>query len=375
MDVALSMESGMASRGVPWSWLVAKRPRGKARSAPSLSDEAIDWTATIRTAGEDFAVPALATMLEEAGLFGRAPTDVQDFLRYAVSQNAQANRRIREQCVEIGNALSAVGLHCVLLKGATWLFEDGPAAQDRMLRDIDFLVPRAALEDIQTALSALGYRPSSTVVSEIGHVHDRPLEHPDRLVGVEMHVELTTRVSLLTADDVLAHARRVAPGLFVPSPRHRMVHNAVHAQIINGDFVGGVLSLRDSLDLGRLMQKNILTEDWFALANDARRRGFFRPLSGALHKAAHVSDAALPEPFRSDPAGRRHLRRCLLQKRWPALDMAMRKLGVFHRATAWERDAYALRLGSDRGLRAHLLVNRRRLQRIGVALTRAARPG
>jgi hypothetical protein len=160
--------------------------------------------------------------------------------------------------------------------------------------------------------------------------------------------------------------------LFVPSSLHRIIHNVVHAQIVNGDFVGGVLGLRDSLDLGRLIGKNVDAEDWLTLANHARLRGFFRPLSGALHKAAYVSGVVLPEPFRSDHGGRRHLRRCLLQRRWPVFDKVMRRLGVLRRATAWERDAYALRLGTDRSLRAHLRVNRRRLQRIRAALNRAA---
>ena len=151
------------------------------------------------------------------------------------------------------------------------------------------------------------------------------------------------------------------------------MHNVVHGQIINGDFVAGALSLRDSLDLGRLIRNIVPTTDWFDLAGEARRRGYFRPLSGALHKAAYVSGAVLPEPFRSDPGGRRHLRRCLLQRRWPTFDVGIRSFGLIYRATAWERHAYALQLGSDRSLRAHFLVNRRRLQRIRAALNRRLR--
>ena len=365
------MEGGMATGGALCNWLIAKRPRREA-DLP-LSDDEVDWMATVRSASEDFALSALATLLKDAGLLDHAPADVQRFLHYAISQNTQANDRIRQQCIEIGKALSRVGLSCVLLKGAAWLFEDGPAAQDRMLRDIDLLMPRAALEDARTALHALGYEPSSTILAEAGHIHDVPLEHPDRLVCVEMHVELTTRVRYLSADEVFAEARQVAPGLCVPAPLHRVMHNVVHAQIVNGDFVSGALSFRDSLDLGRLTEKTVAAEHWYALAHDARQRGFFRQLSGALHKAAYVSGVVLPEPFRSDAGGRRHLRRCLLQRRWPTFDMGIRKLGVFHRATAWERDAYALQLGSDRSLRAHFLVNRRRLARIRAALNRSIR--
>ena len=356
-----------------WNWLILKSVLAKRQpAAVLLSDQAIDWPATIHTAGEEFAIPALATVLEDAGLLDDAPSDVQQFLRYALSHNANANLQIRQQCLEIGNAISAIGIRGVLLKGATWLFEHGPAAEDRMLRDIDLLVPRPALDGARSALFAHGYKTWSAVVPEIGHIHDPPLEHPDRRVSVEIHVEVTPWVRYLSADEVLAQAVGVAPGLFVPSPLHRIMHNVVHAQIANGDFVGGALSFRDALDVGRLMQKDIPVEDWIWLARTARTRRLFRPLSAALHKAAYISGVEVPQPFRSDPSGRRHLRRCLLQKRWPSLDAVMRKVGVIHRAVAWERDAYALGLGSDRGLAAHFLVNRRRLQRARAALSRDA---
>jgi hypothetical protein len=351
------------------SWLIAK-PYSLGRTEASLSDDAIDWMATVHSAGEDFAVPALATVLKDANLFQHAPPDVQQFLNYALTQNARMNERIREQCLEIGTALAQTGVSCALLKGATWLFEDGAARQDRMLRDIDVLVPHAATEAAWTALVAQGYAPSPTIVGEPGHIHELPLEHAERPVTVELHVELTTWVNYLDPEQVLAQSRAVAPGVSMPCPLHRIVHNVVHAQLSNGDYAGGALSLRDSLDLGRLLQKSISAEQWFALTSEAHKKGYFGTLSGALHKAAYVTGAALPDPFASDDAGPRHLRRCLLQRRWPAFDRTMRKYGVFRRATAWERDAYALQLGDDRSLRAHWLVNRRRLQRMRSALYR-----
>ncbi len=364
------MHRGAAGQEVLEHWLIAKRWRGEKPPPSSLSDEAVDWPATIRAASEDFAVTALATLLDEAALLVRVPSDVHRFLRYALAQNAEANRRICEQCVEIGSALSKRGLSGVLLKGAAWLFEPGPAAKDRMLRDVDILVPRPALEDARASLETLGYAPALAVLAEDGHVHDRPLEHPVRPARIELHVDVTARVKYLGANEVFGQARAAAPGLLVPAPLHRMIHNVVHAQIINGDFVSGALNLRDSLDPGRLLRSNVATEDWFAVADETRRRGFFRALSGALHKAAYVSGADLPEPFRSDLSGRRHLQRCLRQRRWRPVDMAMRKFGVFCRAMAWERDAYPLRLGDACGLYAHFLVNRRRLGRIGAALKR-----
>ncbi len=325
----------------------------------------------IRAVNRDLAAPALWTAFTTLDWTDALPGDVRDYLRYIHEQNAGCNELIRKECLDLGRILSVAGADAVVLKGATWLFEDGPARADRMMRDVDILVDRDWLDGARAALADAGYTPVPTIVAEKGHVHDGPVFRAGEPANVELHVEPTTRVRMLPAREILEKATAIAPGLRMPAPEHRIVHNVIHAQIVNGDHAGGVANLRDSLDLARLIDAFGAEVDWAGLSQRARSRGFFPQLSGAIHKAARFAGATLPPPFAGDSGGRRHAWRCGLQRQLPGVDGPLRKFGILVRALAWERDSYALGFEETRGLRAHFLVNLRRASRIGQAASRA----
>jgi hypothetical protein len=328
---------------------------------------------TVALAARDFALPMLATVLDDAGIRDRVPADVATYLDYALAANAEGNDAIRAEALAIGRALGEAGVTGVLLKGAAWLFEAGPASRDRMMRDIDLLVASGDLDTAMRSLAHAGFLPSGTIGTEQAHIHEWPLEHAGHPVSVEVHTALSTRTGMLSGPEVLAEAVPVAPGLAIPSPRHRILHNVIHGEIVNGNRAGGIIDLREVMDLGRLVRASSATLDWNALAREARERGTARALSTALHKAAFAAACPVPEPFARDPRGRWHLRRCLMQRRWPRLDRLLRPLANLSRGLAWERDSFALGLGDQRGLRARLKVNRRRVQRAWTGLGRLLR--
>src|SRR5262249_42280436 len=149
---------------------------------------------------------------------------------------------------------------------------------------------------------------------------------------------------LLPARDVIASATQIGSGLLLPTIRHRILHNVIHAQIENGDWVGGVLNLRDTLDLARLVARCDSDFDWPSLGDQARERWFFRYVSGAIHCAHRVLQAPLPRPFANDVVGRLHAWRCVHQRRFTLMSKVLERSGVVARALAWERDAYPLKL-------------------------------
>ncbi|MCA0318823.1 MAG: nucleotidyltransferase family protein [Proteobacteria bacterium] len=353
------------------AWLVWRS--GRRGSVADLSENAIDWMATVALAARDFALPMLATVLDDAGVRSRIPADVASYLDYALAANADGNAAIRTEALAIGHALDAAGVTGVVLKGAAWLFEAGPASGDRMMRDIDLLVASDDLDTAMRSLALAGFLPSGTIGTEQAHIHEWPLEHAGHPVSVEVHTALSTRTRMLSGADMLAEAVPVAPGLAIPSPRHRILHNVIHGEIVNGNRAGGIIDLREAMDLGRLMQASAATLDWTVLAREAGERGMGPALAGGLHKAAFVSACPPPEPFAQDARGRRHLRRCLIQRRWPPLDRALRPLANLSRGLAWERDAFSLGLGDRRDVGARLKVNRRRITRAWTGLGRLLR--
>jgi hypothetical protein len=335
-----------------------------------FSDAVVDWMATIQRANDDFVGPALSQAFFDLGVADQLPVDVRNYLQMLHAENARCNCEIRRQCDELGGALAAIGTQGTLLKGAAWLYEAGPAAADRMIRDIDLLVDPRRADTIRIALRERGYRDATNFVRELGHIHEAPMAKPHGLVSVEVHYELMTRTRLLPADDMRAYARPIADGIAIPSPTHRLVHTIIHAEIVNGDYYSATVSLRDSLDISRLIVGYGDEIDWQALVRVSRTRGFFPVLSGALHKAALFTGAPLPDAFSDDLRGRWHATRCLFQRRQPVLERGMRRIGVVRRALAWHRDSYALGLGDQRDLYAHMQVNKRRLARIKSAIAR-----
>ena len=185
------------------------------------------------------------------------PADLRNYLVLLHDRNAARNARIRLQCLRIGAVLARAGFRAALLKGAAWLFdESSPAASDRMLRDIDLVIAPNDFEAALRTLAASGYREASGIYVELEHFHCAPMICEGAEVCVEVHRDLDYRAEFLPSNEVIASSSEIAPGLLLPHSRHRIGHNVVHAQRLNGDFAGGVLSLRDTLDLARLVAAN-----------------------------------------------------------------------------------------------------------------------
>ena len=329
-----------------------------------ICDPRLDWLAVVWWANKYFVAPALWTSLSRPSLREFVPQDVRNYLAFLHGRNAARNARIRLQCLDIGSTLARVGIRAALLKGAAWLFDGNSlAASDRMLRDVDLAVAPQEFELAVRTLAASGYREASGIYIEVGHIHYAPMVREDYEASVEIHRDLANRVEFLPSLEVIASAREVAPGLLSPGYRHRIVHNVIHAQIMNGDFAGGVLNLRDGLDLARLIVGSGSEFDWTVLAVEARDRGYFRHLSGAIHAAHRILRSPLPSPFSDHLLGRLHGWRCVQQRRWPRISKVLETLGLLSRALAWQRDAYALGLKNRRSLRAQILVNSRRARR------------
>ena len=358
------MSRGLTLEAVDRCLSVSDSSDNVALTRQLICDSRLDWIEVVSWANKHLVAPALWTKLSQPAFCELLPQDVRNYLAFLHARNAARNERIRLQCLEIGSNLARAGLRAALLKGVAWLFDGNSlAASDRMMRDIDLAVVPEEFEPAVRALEGSGYREVSGIYIEVGHFHHAPMVCKGGEASVEIHRDLANRVEFLSSPEVIASAREVAPGLLLPEPRHRIVHNVIHAQILNGNFIGGVLDLRDGLDLARLVTESGPELDWTVLALEANDRGYFRHLSGAIHAAHRILCSPLPPPFADHLWGRLHAWRCVQQRRWPRISKLPETLGLLARALAWQRDAYALGLKTRRSLRAQILVNRRRGQR------------
>src|SRR5262245_9653073 len=93
-------------------------------ASQAVLDARMDWVALISLANKHLVVPALWTGLQQACALPQIPEDVQSYVALLHTRNRARNERIRDQCLEIGLLLKKIGIRAVLLKGATWLFDD-----------------------------------------------------------------------------------------------------------------------------------------------------------------------------------------------------------------------------------------------------------
>jgi len=304
--------------------------------------------------------PALLPALRRHCLAETLSADLASYLALLLEANGARNHRLAAQCRDIGHVLAAAGLEGTLLKGACWLFAGGAESEDRLIVDIDLLLPRAAVPDAVDALVTAGYRDTSDRFEEPDHFHHAPLLPPPAaggsLAAVELHRDLGWQRHLLPAEDVLRAARPVAPGLLLPRPEHRLLHNVLHAQHQDAAWAGGVIGLRDLLDVARLLAAG-LDADMLALWMRQHRKRHL--LTGTLDLAQRLLAAPVPPSLRPSWRARLHTARCLAQARSHRAAWAGERVAVLARGLMWERDAYGVADGAGFLARRRHVMRRR----------------
>ena len=222
--------------------------------------------------------------------------------------------------------------------------------------DVDLLMPAEDIESLVNALNAAKYHIVQNRPAEPGHFRPPMLFVEGAEACVEIRCDLGPGIDLLRPGEVLKAATEVVPGLLLPTLRHRILHNVIHGQIEKRDRILGRLDLRDVLDLARLIEGCGPEFDWQSLAREARARGLFPALSGAIHCAHRVLRSPLPAPFAQHTGGRIHGWRCVQQRRLaqfggvasergpygkPAAALISTKRRIWRAATALRRSAEA----------------------------------
>lgn len=344
------------------SFLFLCRALARPRDAWRALDDPPDWDAVLELAEEEMVLPALGVAARAAG--GRVPGPVASRLERAARFGALRNARIRDQAGEAVAALNRAGVVPLLLKGGLRLYQPGDLA-DRFLRDLDLVVRPESFEPALAALRGLGYRPDDE--SEGWTYHFRPLHHPERLVPIELHVQVGEQRTFLPPDQAWQSAVPVPDAdleMVALSPTHRVAHNVFHSEIMDRGHSLGLVWLRQLLDLADLMQSHPQSIDWGwveARMSSACGRAV---LEARLWLAERLLGATAPG-IRDRELGERHYRRCMRRVRRPALRrLALAWAGStqsfkrHHIDLVYRSGPRALDLNLDRGRQAWRLVRK-----------------
>ncbi|HEX7273275.1 MAG TPA: nucleotidyltransferase family protein [Casimicrobiaceae bacterium] len=258
------------------------------------------WEALIRDARRANLLSRVALTIAEAGLLPRIPQAPRTHLEAARTlAQAQADS-VRREVAYIDRALAATGFPIVLLKGAAYLLAELPAARGRLFSDIDILVPRSALANVEGTLMLHGWQTSKTDPYDQRYyrrwMHELPpLKHNSRQTILDVHHAILPTTARLKPDSrkLLAAARPLKgePRLRVLAPTDMVLHSATH--LFCNEDVGN--NLRDLVDVDSLL-RSFAQEGtfWPELTSRAVELGLARPLYYALRYAVQILGTPVP---------------------------------------------------------------------------------
>jgi hypothetical protein len=150
-----------------------------------------------------------------------------------------------------------------------------PTSGERIITDLDVLVPAPKLPEILQRLAEIGYQVllGNGKFAKIGplldfpHHHYPPVYHPDWPVTVELHVQpVVLRYGrFLTNEELFRDATSFhcrGADLFLPAPDHLVVHNIIHAFLVDTKDAMRKMSLRQSFELVLASRSYAERIDW-----------------------------------------------------------------------------------------------------------------
>ena len=220
-------------------------------------------------------------------------------MRAAATAAQSSQTAVRFELNRILRALSGLDVPLVLLKGSAYVMAGLPAARGRFVGDLDLMVPRERIAEVERTLVARGWAaPDLDAYDEHYYrawTHEVPaLQHPERDTPVDLHhtiAQVTSRVrpdaQALARDSVALDGGR----LRVLSPADMVLHSALH---LFNDEVG--LPLRDLFDQHDLLVHfGARPQFWDELQARARLHGLERPLFYMLRELSRRLGTPIPQ--------------------------------------------------------------------------------
>jgi hypothetical protein len=255
---------------------------------PSCAGQVDDWTSLIAVARAESLGGSLACRLQGLEL----PARVEALLEAARSDGEASRVQALWEAEMARRALAPLGVPVILLKGTAYAAAGLEAARGRSIGDLDILVPRPALPDVERALLAAGWE----WVKEDSYddqyyrrwMHELPpLIHRERDRMIDVHHAILPLTARPKPDMEAMIADRVplANGLFTLSPPDMIVHAAAHL-FADGDLAGG---LRNLWDIDRLLREFAERdpEFWPALRERSALHGLLPAVGRAVRLAHH----------------------------------------------------------------------------------------
>lgn len=264
-----------------------------------LSDD--DWDFVIRQARAAGLLATLHYAAEAADQLDHLPERVRVQLT-AARHVADHHREVMQwEVEELHRVLDRIGVPVIILKGAAYVIAGLETARGRLFGDIDIMVPRGSLLDVEKALGRAGWVQESRNAYDDRYyrqwMHEIPARrHAQRGTVLDVHHNILPLTARNKPDArrlwEAAHPITGFQDLYVLSPEDMLLHSASHL-FCNGEFDRGLRDLNDFRRLGREFAGS--SEFWTGLRTRAEALDLVKPLAYAFRYANRLLDAALPE--------------------------------------------------------------------------------
>jgi hypothetical protein len=259
------------------------------------------WELLLRQAAAANLSATLACLSEEEGLADRIPPAARRHLDWARTIEARHRQAVAFEVREIQRALDELGLPVILLKGAAYVAAGLPAGRGRLFSDIDVLVPKAQLPDVEASLMLGGWAATHLDAYDQRYYREwmhelPPMVHIRRGNAIDVHHAILPETAPLRPDPgkLRAAAQPVPglPGVATLAPADMVLHSAVHL-FFEGEFDKG---LRDLFDIHRLLREfGSRPGFWQGLPARAGELELARPLFYALRYCQRLLGTAVPQ--------------------------------------------------------------------------------
>ncbi len=259
---------------------------------PAAAADVEDWTAILAAARAESLAGSLAFRLKGMAVPEKAERLLEDARAAAEAGRTQA----LWEAEMARRALAPLGVPVVLLKGTAYAAAGLDAASGRSIGDLDILVPREALPDVERALLAAGWEwvkedPYDDLYYRRWMHELPPLIHStrDRMIDVHHNILPLTARPKPDAEALIAASLALENGLRILCPEDMVVHAAAHL-FADGDLAGG---LRNLWDIDRLLREFEGSDGfWPRLHDRAARHG----LLSAVHRAGRLANGLYGTP-------------------------------------------------------------------------------
>ncbi len=264
------------------------------------------WDLLIRQGRSAGMLARMAADCHTLGLRERLPENPRRHLDSAAVLAIRQHCELRWEVQLIEEALAPTSVVFVLLKGAAYAMSGLLAARGRMMSDVDILVPRAALPEVESALMMRGW--VSDAKSDYDQRYYRtwmhelpPMRHFHRGTSIDVHhaiVPISARHHP-SSDALLSSAVAISGNAMVKSlaPLDMVLHSASHL-FHEGELDQG---FRGIVDLDSLLREFGVEDGfWRGLVPRAIQLELVRPLFYALRYTALMLDTPVPQAIRTE---------------------------------------------------------------------------